>query len=72
MNITIEQLRFAVLQCTPGAPASYADRLWQELTRVCECDAGGNVPHRRHDWCRPGGGPGTRNTGQEKHHDTHR
>lgn len=48
MNITIEELRFAVKQCTPGAPDSYADRLWAALTQVCECDAGGNVPHEQH------------------------
>ena len=48
MNITLEQLRFAVQRCTPGAPPSYAERLWRELRQVCECDAGGNVPHEQH------------------------
>jgi hypothetical protein len=33
MNITIEQLRSAVRQCTPSAPDSYADRLWRALQR---------------------------------------
>lgn len=31
MNITLEQLRTAVRHCTPGAPPSYAERLWHEL-----------------------------------------
>jgi hypothetical protein len=48
MNITLEQLRFAVQRCTPGAPDTYAGRLWRELQQVCECDAGGNVPHEQH------------------------
>lgn len=31
MNITLEQLQRAVVRCTPGAPPTYAERLWQEL-----------------------------------------
>jgi hypothetical protein len=53
VNITIEQLRFAVRQCTPDAPDSYADQLWQALSQVCECDAGNNVPHEQHPDPRP-------------------
>lgn len=33
MDITLDQLRAAVKRCTPGAPDSYADRLWTELQR---------------------------------------
>jgi len=31
MNITLDQLQHAVRRCTPGAPPSYAERLWHEL-----------------------------------------
>lgn len=31
MNITLKQLRRAVRNCTPGAPDSYAERLWDAL-----------------------------------------
>ena len=43
MFITITQLRAAVRACTPGAPDSYADRLWQELQVDCPCDTGGDA-----------------------------
>jgi hypothetical protein len=39
MNITLEQLQHAVRRCTPGAPPSYADRLWQELETATRPDA---------------------------------
>jgi hypothetical protein len=55
MDITIGQLRLAIAQCTPGAPLSYADRIWEALGQTCVCDAGNGVPHRRHDWCTPSG-----------------
>jgi hypothetical protein len=31
MNITLEQLERAVRSCTPGAPPSYAERLWEAM-----------------------------------------
>jgi hypothetical protein len=41
MNITIQELRRAIKQCTPGAPDSYADRLWEKLEQAREDDADG-------------------------------
>jgi len=34
MDITIDQLRAAVSRCTPGAPPSYAGRLWAALEQA--------------------------------------
>jgi len=44
MDITLEQLRAAVRRCTPGAPDSYAGRLWEALEQAQGSDAGGCVP----------------------------
>lgn len=34
MDITLDQLRAAVRRCTPGAPDSYAERLWEALEQA--------------------------------------
>lgn len=41
MDITLEQLRRAIRRCTPGAPDTYAGRLWQALEHVQVQEAAG-------------------------------
>jgi hypothetical protein len=56
MDITLEQLQQAIRHCTPGAPDSYAGRIWAALEasreriqasapgEPCRCDALNEYP----------------------------